>query len=121
MKRELKMRGLLITGNKNELVERLQAAIIGVYFVNDSISYALLTCLFIEFTLKSKFVVPVFSEGEEFDETGISEDLLDEGDDVLNVSVELHRNWLRMQTMNFNFAFDFLNHFFLFVFNYCIF
>lgn len=30
----------------------------------------------------------IFSEGEEFDETGISEDLLDEGDDVLNVSIE---------------------------------
>lgn len=28
----------------------------------------------------------LFTEGDVFDETGISEDLLDEGDDVLNVS-----------------------------------
>lgn len=33
----------------------------------------------------------VFSEGDVFDETGISEDLLDEGDDVLNVSY-IHSN-----------------------------
>lgn len=29
LKRELKIRGLNVTGNKNELVERLQSALIG--------------------------------------------------------------------------------------------
>lgn len=31
LKRELKIRGLNVTGNKNELVERLQSALIGKF------------------------------------------------------------------------------------------
>ncbi|XP_055323890.1 SAP domain-containing ribonucleoprotein-like [Sitodiplosis mosellana] len=51
LKRELKNRGLNVTGNKNDLVERLQSALI---------------------------------EGDVFDDTAISEELLDDNDDVLN-------------------------------------
>ncbi|XP_031637440.1 SAP domain-containing ribonucleoprotein [Contarinia nasturtii] len=51
LKRELKVRGLNVTGNKNELVERLQSALI---------------------------------EGDVFDDTAMSEELLDDNDDVLN-------------------------------------
>lgn len=53
MKRELKIRGLMITGNKNELVERLQAAIIGKYFVDDSNLNAHLTCGFLDASVVS--------------------------------------------------------------------
>lgn len=51
LKRELKVRGLNVTGNKNDLVERLQSALI---------------------------------EGDVLDDTAISEELLDDNDDVLN-------------------------------------
>jgi len=51
LKRELKNRGLNVTGNKTELAERLQAAIM---------------------------------EGEALDDTAISEELLDDNDDLLN-------------------------------------
>lgn len=54
----------------------------------------------------------VFSEGDVFDETGISEDLLDEGDDVLNVSGCRRRRMVRsvgseFQWISFFVLFDF--------------
>lgn len=36
LKRELKIRGLNVTGNKNELVERLQSALIGKFQYNSA-------------------------------------------------------------------------------------
>lgn len=76
LKRELKIRGLNVTGNKNDLVERLQSALIGK--LNQNLTQRT-TAIDMSFGFGS-------TEGDVFDDTAISEELLDDNDDVLNVS-----------------------------------
>lgn len=73
LKRELKIRGLNVTGNKTELAERLQSALLGKIS-----SKTTETHIFSCFHFSD-------AEGDVFDDTVISEELLDDNDDVLNV------------------------------------
>lgn len=79
MECEQKNRGIFAAGNKTELTECLQIAIMGECQDNLKLKRV--------FSLFTRHFIFDYVEGETLDDTGLSEDdLRDQNDDVLNVS-----------------------------------